>query len=388
MIDRIDRQDSVVNRIIDGSITIDSVEEFEDLLKAFPNDPQLHRVLADRLLEEKSLNAAQEYKTAAKLFIQAGMPLQAVTCKIFEWRIIKPSKEEGLAFHSTLSGCNPQNIEAQKFFTRLSYGEMVALMTKFKPENYPANTILKKFGAEENELCFIVSGALRETVFHRLEPGEKVQKKSTTNLIESDIFGDIHPFDEDKLSESDIESITRVELLKISKLKIAALCKEHPNLNLLVRNLCKFYFESDRERYSKTIRKATRHQLPMQVDLKIFQEESSKPPLNISGFTDDISLGGTCVVLGAKYQIGDIARLTGKNVRIQMKLPIESISLNILGSIVWGKEIPVEGKKTALLGVQFKEINQEDRIILKGYCGGSEAEQNLIWSLWDSLMEK
>jgi len=388
MTDRIDRQDSVVNRIIDGSITIDSVEEFEDLLKAFPNNPRLHRVFADRLLEEKSVNAAEEYKTSAQLFIKAGMPLQAITCKIFEWRITKPSKEEGVVFHSTLCECNPQNIETQKFFTKLSYEEMIALMTKIVPHNYPANTKLKKFGDEENVLCFIVSGALEETNYHRLEEDEKVQKKSTANLIEGDIFGEIYPFEEDKLSESDIESITRVELLKISKLKLTALCGEHPNLNLLMRNLCKFRFESNREMYSKTIRKTTRHQLPMQVNLTIFYEESGKPPLNLSGFTDDISMGGTCVVLGAKYQTGDIAHLTGKNVKIQMSLPIESISLNILGSIVWGKEIPVEGKETAIVGVQFKEINQVDRGILKGYCCGSEAEQNLIWSLWDSLMEK
>jgi CRP-like cAMP-binding protein len=388
MIDRIDRQESVVNRIIDGSIIIDSVEEFEDLLKAFPNDPRLHRVFADRLLEEKSINSAEEYKTSAKLFIKAGMPLQAITCKIFEWRIIKPSKEEELAFHSALCECTPQNMEVQKFFTKLAYEEMIALMAQIEPHNYPANTMLKKFGDEENELCFVVSGALEETNYHRLEADEKVQKKSTTNLIESDIYGEIYPFEEDKLSESDVESITRVELLKISKLKLTALCGEHPNLNLLMRNLCKFRFESNRERYSKTVRKATRHQLPMQVNLIIFQEESGKPPLNLSGFTDDISLGGTCVVLGAKYQTGDITHLTGKSVKIQMSLPIESINLNILGSIVWGKEIPVEGKKTAVVGVQFKEINQVDREILKGYCCGSEAEQNLIWSLWDSLMEK
>jgi len=388
MIDRIDRQDSVVNRIIDGSITIDSVEEFEDLLKVFPNDPRLHRVFADRLLEEKSINAAEAYKTSAKLFIDTGMPLQAIACKIFEWRIIKPSKEDGLALHSALCECNPQNIEVQKFFTRLAYEEMIALMAKIVPHNYPANTTLRKFGDEENELCFVVSGALEETHYHRLEADEKVQKKSTTNLIESDIFGEIYPFDEDKLSESDIESITHIELLKISRLKLTALCQEHSNLNLLMRNLCKFRFDANRERYSKTVRKGIRHQLPMQVNLKIFQEEIGKPPLNLSGFTDDISLGGTCVVLGAKYQIGNIRDLTGKNVKIQMSLPIESIHLNILGIIVWGKEIPVEGKKTAIVGVQFKEINQVDRGILKGYCFGSEAEQNLIWSLWDSLMEK
>jgi len=388
MNDRIERQDSVVSRIIDGSITIDSVEEFEDLLKAFPKNPRLHRVFADRLLEDKSINAVEEYKTSAKLFIDAGMPLQAITCKIFEWRIIKPSKEEGLAFHSDLCECNPQNIEVQKFFTKLAYEEMIALMAKIVPHNYPANTMLRKFGDEENELCFVISGALEKTSYHRLEADEKVTKKSKTNLIGSDIFGEIYPFDEDKLSESDIESITRVELLKISKLKLTALCTEHPNLNLLMRNLCILRFDANREMHSKTFRKATRHQLPMQVNLKIFQEESGKPPLNLSGFTDDISLGGTCVVLGAKYQIGNISDLTGKNVKVQMSLPIESISLNILGIIVWGKEIPVEGKKTAIVGIQFKEINPVDRGILNGYCFGSEAEQNLIWSLWDSLMEK
>jgi len=388
MIDRIDRQDSVVNRIIDGSITIDSVDEYKDLLKAFPNNPRLHRVFADRLLEEKSINAADEYKMSAKLFLEAGMPLQAITCKIFEWRILKPSKEEGLAFHSALCECNPQNLEVQKFFTKLAYEEIIALMAKIVPHNYPANTRVRKFGDEENELCFVISGALEETNYHRLEVDEKVQKKSKTNLIESDIFGEIYPFEEDKLSESDIESITRVELLKISKLTLSALCGKHPNLNLLTQNLCKCRFEINPERYSKTVRKATRHQLPMQVNLNIFQEESGKPPLNLSGFTDDISLGGTCVVLGAKYQTGDITHLTGKNVKIQMSLPIDSISLNILGSIVWGKEILVEGKKTALVGVQFKEINHVDRGLLKGYCFGSEAEQNLIWSLWTSLMEK
>ena len=388
MKDRIDRQDSVVNRIVDGSITINSIEEFKDLLKAFPKDPRLHRVFADRLSEEKSINAAEEYKTSAKLFIEAGMPLQAMACKIFEWWIIIPSKEDELAFHLALSECNPQNIETQVFLTKLAHEEMMALMAQIVPHYYPANSMMRKFGDEENELCFVVSGALEETLYHRFEADEKVQKKSTTNLIESDIFGEIYPFDEDKLSESDTETVTRVELLKISKIKLTSLCKEHPNFSLLMRKLCKSRFESNREGYSKRIRKAIRHQLPMQVNLKIFLEESGKPPLSLSGFTDDISMGGSCVVLGAKYKAGDISQLTGKNVKIQLSLPIESISLNILGNIVWGKEILVEGKKTAIVGIQFKEINPVNQGILRGYCFGSEAEQNLIWSLWNSLMEK
>jgi hypothetical protein len=387
MSDWIDKQHSVVNRIIDGSITIDSIEEFENLIKAFPNDPRLHKVYADRLKEEKSLNAVDEYKTAARLFIETGMPLQAVASKIIEWRIVKPSREEGLAFHEALSNCNPVDKPAQKFFTNLKYDEMVALLTKFIPFKCPANTMVKKFGDEERELCFVVSGALEETHYHRLENGEKVQQKSRINLVEGDIFGEIYPFTDEQLSRSDIESITRAELLKIQKINLVPLCSEHSNLDVMIGNLCKSQSDPDEDRFSKTVRKSTRHQLPMQVNLKIFQSETG-PPLNLLGFTDDISMGGTCVVLGAKYQTGHLDSLTGKNVKIQLSLPIESIKLNILGSIVWSKEISVEGKKTAIIGIQFKEMNDIDRELLKGYCNGSEAEQNLIWSLWNSLMEK
>jgi len=110
--------------------------------------------------------------------------------------------------------------------------------------------------------------------------------------------------------------------------------------------------------------------------------------LELTGFTDGISLGGACVILGAKYQIGYSANLTGKNVKIQLCLPIESITLNILGTIVWDKNVPLEGKTTAIVGIKFKEMTDNDRGVLKDYCYGSEGEQNLIWSLWSSLLGK
>ena len=388
MNERIERQDGIVNRIIDGSITIDTIEEFEDLLKVYPHHAALHRAFADMLLEKKSTRAVEEYAISANLFLKAGLPLQAITCKLFAWRVIKPSKEEVSSFHSSLSQCNPQNIEVQKFFTKLVYEEMIALMVKMRPAKYPANTTLKRFGDEEKELFFVVSGALEKTDYHRLEPSEKIQKKTQTNILESDIFGEIYPFDKEKLSESDIESITRVELLRISRIDMTALCEKHPNLNLLMRNLQNEQIKSNQDEYLKKVRRAARHQLPMQIHLKIFQEESKKTPLSFHGFTDDISMGGACIVLGAQYHTGDIAKLTGEKVKMQMSLPVESVNLVILGIIVWAKEIFIEGKKSSILGVQFQDLKPDDREILKAYCCGSEGEQNLIWSLWSSLMEK
>ena len=387
MNDRIEKQDGVVNRIIDGSITIDSVEEFEDMLKAFPNDPRLHRVFADLQHDKDSINASDFYNTTSTLFLEAGMPLQAVASKIIEWRINKPSEEKKMIFHSLICNCKAQNLASQLFFTKLSSAELFDLMANAELHSYMKNTRLKKLGDEENQINFIVSGSMEETLFYRPDLEGKIQKKSTSNLIESDIFGDIFPFEEEKLSESQIETITRTELLSVSKSNLIALGSEHKNLTEKVKHLCDTYFDSEYEMYSKTIRKATRHQLPTQVSLKIFQKDKTKPTLNFSGFTEDISLEGACVVLGTTYQTGGVAHLTGLSVKIQMRLSIESISLNILGDIVWAKEITMEDKKTSIVGIKFKDINPVDLKILKGYCLGSEAEQNMIWSLWSSLLK-
>jgi hypothetical protein len=39
------------------------------------------------------------------------------------------------------------------------------------------------------------------------------------------------------------------------------------------------------------------------------------------------------------------------------------------------------------VGIQFKEMSDEDRSVLDQYCFGSAGEQNLIWSLWESYVK-
>ena len=389
MNDRIHKRNSLVNRIIDGSVTIDSVTKFEDLLKAFPNDPGLHRVYADLLKKEKSLNAAIDaYGTAAELFIESGMTLQAIASKILEWQIFNPSRQEEQAFCSALYEERDEESSVQRFFTGMTYPEMMAFMTKLMLRIFPAGSIVEKFGEEENTLCFVVSGALEETDYHRLETGGRIQKKSTKNLIENDFFGEVYPFEEENVSQSDITTITRVELAKITKSNLIHVCRKYPNVKLLVGNLYKQRSEFIQKEITRTVRKTARQKLPTQVDLKIFQDKTGKAPLDLGGFTEDISLGGARVILGAKYQTGHADNLTGKNVKLKINLPTASVGLSILGIIVWSKELCFEGKTTAVVGIQFKEMTDADRGLLQEYHYGSEGEQNLIWSLWDSLMEK
>ena len=387
MNDRTTKRNSIVSRIIDGSVTIDSVKDFENLLKAFPKDPWLHRFFADLLGRDKSFYAAADaYGTAAELFIESGMIMQAIVSKILEWQIFGLSYQEGQDFYSSLRKARSKNTGLQRFFINMKYPEMIAFMSMLVIRYFPEGSMMKKFGDEENNLYFVVSGTVEKTIYHRLENGGKVQKKSSENLMENDFFGEIYPFEEEKISQSTIETMTRAEFAKISKPSLLKICKEYQHVNRLVYGLYQSRLESDEERFSCTVRKTVRHQLPTQVNIKILNDEPGKTPLNLGGFTENISLGGASVVLEANYETGHFGSLVGKQVHIQIYLAIAFVSLSILGTVVWSKEISLEGKKSEVIGIQFEGMTDKDRRLLQSYHYGYEIEQDRIWSLWDSLI--
>ena len=224
----------------------------------------------------------------------------------------------------------------------MTHPEMMAFMSTLILRHFPSGNMLKRFGDEENDLYFVVSGALEETIYHRLEKEGRVQKKSTKTLAENDFLGEIYPFEEEKVSQSNIETITRVEFTKISKSRLMAICRKYHNVKILINDLYQSRSVSDEERFSIIIRKTVRHQLPTQVNIKIFSDKQGKVPLDFSGFTENISLGGASVVLGANYDTDYFGSLVGKQVQIQIYLAIAFVSLSILGTTVWSKEIFLE----------------------------------------------
>jgi len=387
MNDRTIKRNSIVNRIIDGSVTIDSVKDFEKLLKAFPNDPWLHRFFADLLVREKSFYAAADaYGTAAELFIETGMIIQAIVSKILEWQLLGLSYQEGQDFYSSLSKARSKNTGVQRLFIKMTYPEMIAFMSMLIIRHFPEGSMMKKFGDEENNLYFVVSGTVEKTIYHRLGNRGMVQKKSSENLMENDFFGEIYPLEEEKISRSTVETMTRVEFAKISKRRLMKICIKYPNVKRLIHDLYQNRPESDEERFSCTVRKTVRHQLPTQVNIKILSDEPVKAPLNLTGFTKNISLGGASIVLKANDETALLGSLVGKQVHIQIYLAIAFVSLSVLGTVVWSKAIFLEGEKSAVIGIQFEGINDKDRRLLQSYHYGYEIEQDRIWSLWDSLI--
>ena len=55
-----DHQYSIMQRVLDGTLAVDSVEEFDEILKIYPDDPLLQRKYADLLMDKSMLDEAQE----------------------------------------------------------------------------------------------------------------------------------------------------------------------------------------------------------------------------------------------------------------------------------------------------------------------------------------
>jgi CRP-like cAMP-binding protein len=381
-------QNSIVKRIVDGSVTIDAIEEFESILNLFPADPALHRAYGDLLAEKQNLQqAADSYGRAARLFANQGDAVQAIVAKILEWSINKPTHEEGREFFAALRDSRSPESPLQNFFAKLSYPELVSVMLRLVRVRLQANVMVKRFGEIGTEIFFVVSGKLLETTYHDDEQEEGRYRKTTTSLGSNDIFGDILPFTEKKASGSDIETLTRVELVKIAKPVLANLCKKFPNIEILLGGLYRAPASATKGRTWRTVRKTERHELPIKVGVKIFRDENQNP-LMLEGFTKDISLGGACIDLGAKYWASPSADLKGRNVRVQIGLPNAKKDLSILGSIAWCKELQDGDKPSLALGIQFASMTDTDRELLQVHCLGSHGEQNLIWSMWDALVKK
>ena len=201
MKNKISKHVSIARHIVDGSLAIESVKEFRSILRIFPNDPALHRIYADLLARKKSTTAAMaSYRKAATLFIESGMMMQAIVCKILEWRLESPTRQKTRRFYQALISGQYHETPLNVFFHGLSFSEFAAIITRLKRVRLPAGKLIKKIGAQENFLYFIAAGNLQATTVHPLATGRKQPEKSKSYLTENDFFGDIYPFDSDNLS--------------------------------------------------------------------------------------------------------------------------------------------------------------------------------------------
>lgn len=382
-----EKQDSVIDRIVDGSLEISSLKEYENLLAIFPDEPNLYRYYGDLLASRKDMDhASKAYNKASGLFANNGMTLQAIVARILEWSLNKPSHTEGKKFHSSIRDDQFQETPLQSFFAGMSYPELITIMLRMVRVRVPAGKFIIKQGDPGIELFFVVSGKLKEIIYEI-----KNQDSDSTfinHLIANDIFGEIYPFEKEIKSSSDVIALTRVELVKITKPVLKAVCHKYPKIEFLIGSLFNSPIDKSKKRSWRKVRKSRRHELPTQVKLIIFKNSPQNDRLEIGGLTKDLSVGGACIDIGVKTWAGAAEDLAGKSVKLIINLPNYQKELNILGNIKWSRTVKQDQIENIIIGIQFKDMPNHEIEALNLYCNGSQAEQNLLWSLWDSLVKK
>ena len=373
---------NIPDHIIDGSIVIDSIEAFSSILKQFPDHPALLRKYADLLFRQELLDlAAKSYGEASRLYIESGRMLQALVAKKQQWLIKPPANKDIHLFLAALEQGDFRTTPPKMFFDKLSPKEILAVISGFVRVRLFAGKIVQKAGDPGTDLYFIVSGTLKDSIFPSLVTKEKVHRKPNINLSDDDFFGEIYPFKTDQICQSDIKTVTQVELVKISRPKLMKLCREFPNIELALIDLYKIRLGPEASSLPQMARKAERYQLPIKLNLELAPQGSFENPLIIDGYSSDISIGGICVVLNGKSesigQLLDSMPDTADSNQIRVSFPGETMELKVWGNIVWRHQIHFNGSKTLALGIQFEENSPKLRGMLFMFANSLEMPKQL-----------
>ena len=360
---------NTVEHIIDGAIVINSVELMLNILKKFPAEPNLVRIYADLLLKNKMPEAAvKAYNRAAKLYLDTGKILPAIVAKISQWHIEMPSDQHVQSFLTELNRNNNKTLPLGHFFSKLSIQELKALCSLFENIRVPSGHVVKQIGDTEDHLFFIVSGQLKDSIYLTLQNQGKVFRKPTLVLAENDFFGDIYPFNKEHRSQSYIETLEPVELVRIPKEKLMRICRKYPNIELGIIDLLSIRSLTNSDEPSDMIRQESRHKFILSLQLEIYPEHSPDQAIHLEGDSEDISIGGMSIIIdstsvGDSTPISDLDK-TIPNAKINVSVVTHTLLLKISGKIVWSREIVQNGTKTSAIGMQFDEMSPKIRGLL------------------------
>ena len=368
----------MAEQISGNSIKINSMQEFNELIEDFPDDPAIHKAHADFLIKKKSSDkTALSYSKAAALYLKSGKLLPAVLTKLLQWRIKSPVLQDAQLFLPTLTDSSLPDTPLKIFFEKLSKPEMLAVMKCVENIQFPAGQLISKVDDVEQDLYLIVSGRIKETRFEPEKNGDNtVFIQCIENLSDDDTFGELYPIKEENICQSYIETIEPVEFLKISRSMLLQIFEKYPNIESGLQAISAFRSEFRKMKLLKKNRKSQRHEIMIKMSLEIFPHSSANFPIILEAYSKDISIGGTCVVLDASdlsiaKSVTSFSK-TIKNSKVKINFPNEGMELKVTGKIAWTQETIDRGKKTLLVGIQFKNLSPKLRGMLFVFAENSK----------------
>jgi CRP-like cAMP-binding protein len=373
-----DQKADIVEQATGGFININSVEEFEELLKDFPDDPALHKVYADLLVRNKSSDkSALAYGRAAALFLKSGKLLPAVVVKLLQWRLKSPFYQDAQLFLSALNDNSLPDTPLKVFLEKLSKPEILGIIKCMENIKVSAGQFIYKIDDEQEYLYFIVSGNIKEIKYEPVQSGkETVFKKSIDHLSEDDTFGELYPINEKNVCQSYIETIEPTELVKIPKQMLLPICQKYPNVESGLQALSAFRAEFRKAKLMKKNHRSQRHEILIKMSLEIFPHSSTKFPIVLDAYSKDMSIGGTCVVLDANdLSVAKSVSSFSKTVKdsiIKISFPNEGMELKVSGKIAWTQEVIFKGERTLAVGIQFQDLSPKLRGMLFVFADGAK----------------
>jgi CRP-like cAMP-binding protein len=356
----------------------------DSLTTADSNDPMRMRKAAAELAGQKQIKqAADLYRKVMQGYAASGKILSAIATKALELKISRRASTNARDIYDALRSIAANNIPSYEFFTKMSYDELLSILQTFEVEVFPPNSIVKKPGEPETDLYFVISGTLQETI---VQEGQENPENRVT-LIENAFTGDIYPFEEDKVCNSMLMSVTEVELLKIAKTDLIRLAQKKCNFEFLCMELLSTRYDIGGRRSKQIVRATQRYQLLTRVDIKILSDVPNEKPLVLNGFTEDLSLGGACICLSASYLSG-ATNLVGKKVILALRVAKLLTGVDVPGTIAWKREVNRGKSKDIVIGIQFKDIPSADFEFIKRHCYIGDGAEQMIYSLWQSCVTK
>ncbi len=347
---------SIIDKILNGEVEIQTTEEFEEILNTFPEHPGLNKAFADFLAREQIADfACHEYCRSAQLFLNKGMPLQAIGAKLQEWQIITPAPEDYHCFFDSFRGSEFTAATLGECLGAIGDQEWNSLLQNMEIINLaPESQVLRK-GQPEEALYFVLSGELRQA-----EPTKSGNAKDSTAkmfcmYVANDFFGKIHPLDQKHRAGATIITNRRTELLKLPKASMVSICKKHPQIDTVLAKLYE-HAETISNEAQSSLRKSSRQSFCVPIHLELYPTEPGRRPQLLQGFSSDISLGGICLFLDARHRNLPTAEMIGRTARVIIGLPDETVALTLLGKLAWSKKALIGGETTGVLGIQFDEM--------------------------------
>ncbi len=340
----------IIEQIIDGSITIDTIDEFESILKIFPESPEIRRLYADLLVGFRKIDTAvASYHRASEQFLEKSAIPQAIVASLLAWQQRKPSADQLKRFYHRMLESNRRVSPLCAFLADLSMSELLSLIVRMERIRLPPNRTFIWPGCRENSLYFIVHGSVTGKGCH--DPsGVAGDPTVVRQYLEKDVIGDILPLDAPTYARKTLETLEQTELVRISKASLAAISNRFPSfaekLSTLLRR------QRVQNGRGNLNRRTCRRNIPVRIKL-----ESPAPPDTIPsvirGMVKDMSIDGISVVLDKDSASAAPPRLRGTVVNLHMNLPNESMTLTVRGRIVWDRKADCQTSSTVALGIQF-----------------------------------